>query len=67
MRTRREENAETFRDTERMCRNCQRLRNAIAFSRSRQSLVLSGDEVVRTENAIGQPCTVEHGVPPFSA
>jgi hypothetical protein len=28
---------------------------------------LSGDEVVRTENAIGQPCTVEHGVPPFSA
>ena len=58
MRTRREENAETFRDTERMCRDCQRLRDAIAFSRSRQRLVLSGDEVVRTEDAIGQPCNI---------
>ena len=59
MKTRREENAETFRDTERMCRDCQRLRTAIAFSRSRQSLVLPGDEVVRTESATGLPCTVE--------
>ena len=58
MKTRREENAETFRDTERMCRNCQRLRTAIAFSRSGQRLVLSGDEIVRAESATGQPCTV---------
>ena len=58
MTTRREENVETFRDTERMCRSCQRLSDAIAFSRSRQRLVLSGDEVVRTESSTGQPCTV---------
>ena len=56
--TRREENVETFRDTERMCRACQRLRDAIAFSRSRQRLVLSGDEVVRKKSSTGQPCTV---------
>ena len=58
MMTRREENVETFRDTERMCRACQRLRDAIAFSRSRQRLVLSGDEVVRKKSSTGQPCTV---------
>ena len=58
MTTRREENVETFRDTERMCRSCQRLSDAIAFSRSRQRLVLSGDEVVRNESSTGQPCTV---------
>ena len=56
--TRREENVETFRDTERMCRACQRLRDAIAFSRSRQRLVLSGDEVVRKKSSTRQPCTV---------
>ena len=56
--TRRAENVKTFRDTERMCRDCQRLKDAIALSRSGQRLVLSGDEVVRTESATGQPCNV---------
>lgn len=56
--TRREENTETFRDTERMCKTCQRLRDAVDFSRSRQRLVLSEDEVARPASADGQPCNV---------
>lgn len=56
--TRREENTETFRDTERMCKTCQRLRDAVDFSRSRQRLVLSEDEVARSASADGQPCNV---------
>lgn len=58
MMTRREENAATFRDTERMCKTCQRLKDAIEFSRSRQHLVIAGDEVVRPGSANGQPCSV---------
>lgn len=58
MMTRREANAETFRDTERMCQTCQRLRGAIEFSRSRQHLVLAGDEVARPADVNGQPCNV---------
>ncbi|MBR3776957.1 MAG: TIGR02452 family protein [Kiritimatiellae bacterium] len=58
MMTRREENTETFRDTERMCKTCQRLRDAVDFSRSRQRLVLSEDEVARPASADGQPCNV---------
>lgn len=56
--TRREENTETFRDTERMCKTCQRLRDAVDFSRSRQRLVLSEDEVARPASADGPPCNV---------
>jgi len=45
MNTGREENAAIFRDTEKMCRTHSRLREAIAFSRANQQLILEGAEV----------------------
>ena len=39
------ENAEVFRDTERMCRENARLREAIAASRKGQRLILEGTSV----------------------
>ena len=39
------ENAAIFRDTEAMCRAQPRLKEAIAFSRANQRLVLEGDMV----------------------
>ena len=39
------ENAEIFRDTEALCRAHPRLKDAIAFSRSNQRLILDGDKV----------------------
>lgn len=54
--TRRDENAAIFRDTERLCRTHPRLREAIAFSRSRQRLVRAGDTVEKQAGATGPSC-----------
>ena len=58
MMTRRDENAAIFRDTERLCRTHPRLREAIAFSRSRQRLVRAGDTVEKPAGAAAPSCFV---------
>nr|MCR5839336.1 TIGR02452 family protein [Kiritimatiellia bacterium] len=52
------ENAEAFRDTERMCRTNTRLSAAIALSRANQTLILEGDEVPDQRPGAVEGCRV---------
>ncbi len=52
------ENAEVFRDTERMCRKTTRLSAAIALSRANQTLILEGDKVPDLNPGTVEGCRV---------